>query len=244
MAKITNPRVRLGRGQRTSGDALLWEARRAFLAAVYTVSPETYHWLFPDGFGQDAYDAYRRRWNDDPEMMIAKWQGLWKLPDQWLADVARNTLRARLKGYVEGVPLHLTRDAFVTPKARIAGSGDALNVPKGELYWNPTDETRDGARRRLMAAIDSELQRVENRGTLVRIKTKSPEHFVWLARFQVLGESGQEIAGTLPDTHPEKFRNVEERARAVQLGINDTKELIGLRLRDDPYRSAKKSRNE
>lgn len=237
MARVTNPHIRLGRGQVTNAHDSIWEARRAFLRAVHDVEPAVFRFLFPADSGQDALDAYRRQWNDDPNAMIAAWQSRWHLYNPWLAEVARNTLRANLKRHVQGVPVRLSRDAFVTPHARDKGAGAALGIPGYEWYWNRARETRQSVEERLIAAIKAELDRVELETTMPKPGRKSPEHFTWLARYQVLEETGQGITSTLPDKHPEKFRGVEERARAVQMAIIRTKDLIGLTLRDDPYRT-------
>lgn len=242
-------RLRLGRGQVASDNTAKWEARRAFFRAVYFVSPATYWSLFPKEPNETAYQAWRDEWGDDPGAMIRDWQEHWNLRDQWASDVAFNTLRSRLKWYRKGLTTVVgvnpsTPDMFVMPRARDKGTGAVLGIPLMELYWDRSQETRQSVEERLIAAIKAELDRVEQESALPATKTKSPEHFVWLARYQVLRMSAQKITRTLPDRHPERVQILEQRARRVQLAIQDTKDLIGLTLRDDPYRTAKKSPTE
>lgn len=250
MARVTNPHVRLGRGEVATDDDTRWAARRLFLDAVVEVKSDVYWSLFPVAPGEGALQAYRARWDDDPEAMIAAWQVEWSLRDPWLADVARHTLRAgfrfaaRFRDRIPGLPIAAGDPwpgRLLTPKDR-GGPGQPVELSPAMLFWDPTSETEHEHLARLTRAVRAEHARIRSDVAATRTRTKTPEHFRWIARFQVLEESGQRIAATVPDKHPEKFRGVEERARAVQVAINDTKDLIGLTLRDDPYRSPKKSR--
>lgn len=239
MAKITNPRVRLGRGQRTSGDALLWEARRAFLAAVCTVSPETYWSLFPGEPTAAAVRAWRDRWENDPGAMIRDWQDDWNLTDQWVADVAANTVRHRFRRLADGVTFAWgirwsdpEPDYFVTPHVKVPGGFGLLSIPINELFWDQERETRKFVRDRLIAIIDDELTRVESESVLVPVKTKSPEHFVWLARNHVLRKPARSMAIDLINDPDATLEDIAYRARPIQKAIVDTAKLIGLRRND------------
>ena len=227
MARVANPRIRLGRGQVTSADVTIWEARRLFLKAVYRVSPETYWSLFPDGPGEPAVDAWRARWNDDLPAMIATWQERWNLTDPWLADVAVNPLRARLRWHIQGCTALWGRDRFVVPKARPGASGGTLGLPVAELYWNPETESHEQARARLHALIDDELDRVKSTG-VPATRTKSPQHFAWLARHRVLGESFAGIARDLIDDPDASFVDIAYKAKTVERAIKSTAQLIGI----------------
>lgn len=265
MGSVSSHRARLGRGECTTSEAACWEARRIFLAAASQVAPSTYWSLFPDrmddatrralgkrwkgdpegmaasenAWYERSTQEYQARWNDDPEATIAAWQARWNLRDAWLADVARQTLRARFRYHARGRTLLIGVNGpppglFVTPTCRNVHAGRLLGLPLDDLYWNPSDETRADARSRLIRAVDAELDRVEADVAGSPAPRKSPEHFDWLARYQVLGVSGLSIARTLPTRNPDTIP--EQAARRVQKAIVVTARLIGLSLRHDPYR--------
>jgi len=216
-------RLHLGQGQVASPDEQVWEARRLFLRAVFEVKPETYWSLFPTGYGQEAYDAWRCRWNDDLRIMIAEWQKYWHLSDPWLADAAYATLRARLRWHIQGCTALWGGDRFVTPQARSGALGGILALPIVELHWNPVAETREEARARLHALIDDELDRVETESTHPVTRSKSPDHFVWLARYQVVRESKELIADTTGHDRSQVGRAVSELAGFIGLTSREPK---------------------
>lgn len=229
MAKSVNPRVRLGRGQRTAGDAAVWAARRLFLRAVATVAPDAYRSLFPDGSGREALERQWDRWADDATAAVAAWQAQWNLTADWCAEVANATIRARLESHVAGLTTLVgingpPPDLFVTPDIRDLRSGGHFGLPASQLFWNPGDETRSEAHERIMALVDLELDRIEAACPLPATPTRAPDQYVWLARFQVGGETRDDIAATLP-------ANVR---RTAGQGINRTALAIGLMLRDAP----------
>jgi hypothetical protein len=204
-------RLRFGDGSLNSEEAMLWEARAAFLAAVYQVQPATYWSLFPVEPGEPAYQVWRTRWDDDPRALVEWWQAKWHLTDGWLAEVAVNTLRSRLRQFVEG-QTHVMPAAesggtnerwtspFAIPKLRHDhAAGHAFWLPEVNLHWNPTTETRHEVLSRLMAAIDVELDRIESISSQGRrtTVTSTPEHFYWLARFQDGDESKTRLAAAL-----------------------------------------------
>lgn len=220
MTIVPKRQLRLGRGQVTMGDAGTWEARRAFLRAVYCVSPDTYWSLFPGESNDAAYQAWQERWGDDPEVMILDWQKCWHLRDPWLADVARDTLRVRLKWYVQGVTHVMGEDWFVTPRFRNTGTLSLIGFPLNELYWDRGTETRKYVRDRLISLLHAELDRVEAETSVPKTRTKSPEHFGWLARYQVLEESKEQIA-----------ESVEQDRSVVGRAVNGVAEMIGVTQR-------------
>ncbi len=222
MARVANRRIRLGRGQVTSADVTIWEARRLFLRAVFRVSPETYWSLFPDGPGDAAVAEWRARWNDDLPAMVARWQEYWNLTDQWCADVAVNTLRSRLGAHTRGCTALWNRDRFVIPKPHPGASGGILALPIADLYWNPEIETHKEARARLHALIDAELDRLEN-VAIPLTRPKSPDHFVWLARNQVVRESKELIADTTGRDRSQVGRAVSELAGLIGLKEREPK---------------------
>lgn len=246
MAKTPQTRIHLGRGQVTSRDAATWEARRWFFRAVYAVSPETYWSLFPEEPGETALRAYRDQWRDSPYAMICAWQDQWNLPDPWAGEVAWLTIQTRLRWFVKGLTAisginGATADWFVTPRTRTPDAFGLIGIEAAQLSYNPTNETRPEFWQWLHALIDPQLQSIEDAAALTTTKTKTPKHFLWLARYQVLKEHARPIAATLIDDPDVTHVDITYKARAVQDAIVNTAELIGLELRDDPYRSAKKA---
>jgi len=238
MTRVPNRRVRLGRGQVTSRETELWEARRMFFRAVHAVSPQAYWSLFPDEPGDAAFKAYRDRWGDDPAAMIRDWQVRWNLTDAWCADVAGNTLRARLKPHVNGLTTLIgingpAPDWFVTPRFDGSGAFGLLHIPLVELCWNQGTETRKYVRDRLIDIIDAELDRVAAETSMPRTREKTPEHFVWLAKSRVLREHPQSIAETIIDAPDAPYVHAVHRKRTVEKGIKDTANLIGLDRPDE-----------
>lgn len=242
MSNVPKSRLRLGDGSLNSDDATLWEARCAFLDALFRLVPATYWTLFPEKPGEGAYIEWRDRWNDDPRSTVAWWQEKWRLSDPWLSDVAFNTQRARLRYFVKG-QTHFWPSAgkvrsgwFVAPDPRKPKDfhGQAVTIPLRLLYWDPVRETRKEARDSIIAALDAELDRIESDTSthLAKTKGKKPEHLEWLVRYQVLREEVLEIARGLP-YEPESETTDKDRARRVDKAIVETKNLIGLTLRRD-----------
>jgi len=241
MTTPANPRIRLGRGRVTPNDTATWEARRAFLRAVSRVSPETYWSLFPSEPTDAAFDAWRDRWNDDVGAMIADWQDRWNLTDPWCADVAVNTLRARLRWHVRGCTAFWNQDAFVTPKARSGASGRILALPVAELYLNQETETRKETLSRLAALIEAEYDRVEAEAIEPKTGERRAAHFEWLARHQVLvDESIKSIAASVGHDRTQVGRAIDETAALI--GLTPREPNRGGRPRRKTSRTAKPMR--
>lgn len=183
-------RVRLGDGDVTTAEAQLWDARRWFLRAVDHVSPDTYRSLFPTEPGDDAFRAYREKWNDDSQALIAKWQRKWNLTDPWCAEVARNTLWARLSYYINGLTavwgVGRRADRYVTPPSRVRDE-QVLGLHPVEPFWDRGKETWPQVEARFLAAIRAQRDRIEAAATeeMLAPTHKELAHFVWLANYQV-----------------------------------------------------------
>jgi hypothetical protein len=103
--------------------------------------------------------------------------------------------------------------------------------------WNPRLETRADATERIMGELRSHLSKIMNKiedeqrvrvgDTPTPIKRSGRDHFIWLARYQVLGASFRQIADT-------EYREPQ----TVFEAIKDTATLIGLPLRE-PHRGGR-----
>lgn len=230
MAHDTKPRRR-----RLSTDArALWEARNAFLAALARIVPESYTSLAVDDYGDDP----------DPRSVVRIWQDRFNLHDDWLAEIATATFLADYHHLRQGFTRRRnigepTEHPFrVPPAPRDTSAGGNFDLPPGAKYWDPTTESRDDVKKRIVALVDAELDRIEAKTANGRSKVtdKKAEHFDWLVRYQVLEESGQGISTHLPDRNPHRDPIKEYKARTVQKAIAESSQLIGLGLREDPYR--------
>lgn len=230
MDNVSKSRHRLGRGEYADDEMSVWEARCAFLDALFRLYPATYWTLFPDEPGEDAYRQWREKWNDDPRTMVEWWQKRWHLNAPWLADVAINTQRARLRYFINGQTHFMPSAAkvrsgwFVTPAPRTSMDfhGQAVTIPLNLLYWDPARETRKEARDSIIAALDAELDRIEADASLAlnKIKSKPLEHFEWLVRFQVGNESKTQLAAAVGMSR-----------EAVLRAINDLAAFVGIEPR-------------
>lgn len=230
MTSAKHPRLRLGRGDYTRDEEQTWAARRAFLKAVYAVSSDTYWSLFPDGPGDEALAAWHARYTGDIEAMIAAWQKHWhlnetkKTTDAWLTDVARNTLRQQLKWHVEGTTYFWGIDRFATPQPRGSLHADPfIRLSDIDLYWNPAAELWEHAEQRILAALRSERDRIAANVTSSRTRTKEPEHFIWLARYQVRKENKEDIAASVGVALSSVVRGVNTTAKFIELELRQPK---------------------
>ena len=102
---------------------------------------------------------------------------------------------------------------------------DPLNSP----WWDPTEESRLDARRRILAWVDWRLDQIEEAARAAGavpppVKRTGDDHFRWLARYHVKGESFAAIA-----------RDVNRTRQTIAGAIHDTAALIGLSLHEpDP----------
>lgn len=107
-----------------------------------------------------------------------------------------------------------------------SGAKWSLNVP--ELTWNPREELRSAALARIMPAIESivacDLDRIRSEYMADGYKPvpskRAPEHFEWVARYQLLHEDKEEIA-----------RSEGYHERHVRREIIETARLLGIALR-------------
>lgn len=156
----------------------------------------------------------------------------------WITDIADATLRYYVinEKYGEPVPMSfvpLARHDKPSRKMELALNGQSILVDANAvnlarylvtdegwplLTWNPRAEPRPAARDRLMALIDSALDRIEQGAPSVSIMD---EHFDWLIRYQVRGLNQDAIA-----------KEVGRDRAHVNKTINAIAELISLEPRN------------
>jgi capsule polysaccharide modification protein KpsS len=119
--------------------------------------------------------------------------------------------------------------------------------------WEPTYDYRKAIKREILQSFNQHLEEyldrmeslVEERGC-VRTKTKNePEHFEWLACFQVKGMSYTKIKDRFKPQAPSQKTYLSDDTKAIRKAINDLAKYIGLSLRKDgtaPGRRSSKSR--
>ena len=108
------------------------------------------------------------------------------------------------------------------------GSGAKVTVEVPELTWNPLEEMLPEALTRIVASIEpivrSELNRVRDEyiadGYQPVHAKDDTQHFEWLARYQILGETKRDIA---------RAEGVSE--RHVRRELELTARLLGIHLR-------------
>jgi hypothetical protein len=193
----------------------LSELRESFLYAVARVEPEVLRSLRT--LVGSTNDEYR----------IRRWARCWHLTDAWLIEVARSTIQywreyPNGKGWSTGWPI-----VFVTP----------LHQPERFTYsaeW--CDFDRRGFEKQVIREVRERLRKfcdtaeIQHKALTVKRRPlkRGDDHFLWLARRQVKGES---YAGI--------FRSVNEIAdaprsrQAFEMAIHRLANQISLTLRRD-----------
>lgn len=161
----------------------------------------------------------------DDEAALSAWAQRWHLTDPWCLALARHT-RWMMN------PQSPTWEFVEHGKPRWGFYSE--DVPHSEpdvrldlFPWNPTAQSRSGFKKACLAlaekAIDVYCDNVEHRmkeqGYQPAPVSYTPHHFLWLARYQVNGETYEQIAGG-----PEKRMTVTG-------GVKTAASLIGLTLR-------------
>ena len=177
-----------------------------------------------DGGVMAALDRWARRWGwpheHRPSRTVGEWlifSGLYTLVAWLLYPTVRQFSRI---SYFPGGPAGIDRPQTMQPYERTVAI---------EVSWYPVVEPIQDAEERLVAecrrAIRRDLQEVEaeaeRRGMVrARVKRTGLDHFEWLVRYQLRGESYAEIA-----------RSVCKERQTVAEAIQKTAALIGLPLR-------------
>jgi hypothetical protein len=109
-------------------------------------------------------------------------------------------------------------ESITTPKER--------ELPPG---WEPTLETREGARQRILRAFDEQADALME-CVSTRPKPELNRNLGWLVRYQVRGESVAQIAGGLApaELRGDHFTSSENLRATVRFGIQEAADLIGL----------------
>lgn len=142
----------------------------------------------------------------------------------------------------------MMRDPATGREVQISGigSGERLNIDLPGLTWNPGEELLSSALTRIMATIQSivasDLDRVRDEyiadGYRPIFSKRASEHFEWMARYQILGESRGEISKFLANVRLEREPDWEQDydpafyKSHVGKAIKQIADLLGLRLRD------------
>jgi hypothetical protein len=124
------------------------------------------------------------------------------------------------------VPAWLCEWPQVDPDAE---DGHQFDVDMALGSWDVRRETRVSFRRRALAAIDARISELELRAEaagLVPSRTirLNPHHYVWAARFQVLGERLADIA---------TFVWAADNLRAVQKAVRGVLDRVGIDRRSN-----------
>lgn len=197
---------------------------------------------------------------DDKETLTA-WATYWHLTDSWCLDAALAALKSWHKYPIDwgpGAKLEEWKPRRIEWKFSPAAGesvpfGAALEVDPDRLrlWYDSTHYPRQF----FMAAVLKEVARMVNAHcdrveALMRQKglRRAPSkrdfrHFWWLARFQVKGESFENIAG---DSRSADRADVTEKvtADAVEVAVRRTARLIGLTLRQSPRTGRPRGRVE
>lgn len=197
---------------------------------------------------------------------IRRWCRRWGLSYRYAQNTAMNTLNHAARAMERGEPLPVTLEGFCMS---VGGSEEIFNPgtrqyeevgrvalrldclaedrPGPPFRWNPTHETKAAAMQRIVTAlredVASALDRIEAEklaAGLQPVPTKRElVHFEWLARYQILRETYDEIAGR---------ERTNGRAKAsrqlIEHGVKATAALLGLEPLRDPDRRGGRPRVE
>lgn len=200
---------------------------------------------------RDAADWQALGWDSYPDFLASRdyrsllpalrdWATRWRLTDDWCVARALQTLDLW---------------ALMSPKGRgledllkwgwDTNIGNAIDVPltdeeientmvlpRYEPNWNFLQDTIEAMTASFIVQRDAYIRRVEDlmhqRGWKRKKVLRRPEHFEWLVRYHVLGESTKAIAPSVP---PNASKTTAFTANAVYKAITSTADLIGLTLR-------------
>jgi len=164
---------------------------------------------------------------------LARWAALFHLPDDWVTDAALQTLGMWC---LQGGPEWATRTQTQRwwyradrgawePLPHITPGLFAVDVAL-PTSWNPgSSETRGAARERIMAtlgdmvsarlaAIEADAKRI---GLVAERRKLAKRHFDWLARWQIDGDTYEQIAHDAKTDAPTVCEAVQRTAAAVGL---------------------------
>ncbi len=236
--------------------------RRALALAAQLFPPLIKHQVGDDWDAEYLRRVERIKGTDlDPLTYVNAWMDRWRLWQTWCGFAAMNTLWDGLYAVARGgppltrlrLPDDLVDDALTLGRTALI-HGDQRYMPPFDVWpalfdetgdsvlsWEPRREPRAVARRRLanqmLTALDEEMDRIEAQARAAGdvptpVKTTGRSHFVWLARYQVKGETYAEIA-----------RSVRKHPQTVKDAVRETAETIVLDLRDpDPPGRPRRSR--
>ena len=189
--------------------ASIQEGRKAFLTAAGHVEP-----ALLDSLSQRPLEAFVRSVKD-PNLMIfdwrqvevtrsfrelrgavLEWSSRWKLTGRWCLESIVQTL-----SWWHLRPFELAQKTWHHEEL----TSQPFPVPRPELKlrpWDPTlltrsdyeDEVRSIIDRQIARYLDEVEERARAAGLIKTPERREPEHFYWLARYQIKGERPAEIA--------------------------------------------------
>jgi hypothetical protein len=235
-------------------------ARVAFLNAVRVHIPEVLKELSGQAFERyNNLGAPHLEWwqvkyhncNISLRRSLLDWARVWHLEEEWCLQHALTTMLDW-----HHFPLDLKN-------LKWQQGGGSWMVPLTENErrfvfehpgWEPTYDYRKSIKQEIIQMFNQHLNvYLDRMESLVRergyIKTKSknePEHFEWLACFQVKGMSYAEIKDKFkPQASSQMKIYLSDDTKAIRKAINDVAKYIGLQLRNDgttPGRRSSKSK--
>lgn len=171
---------------------------------------------------------------EDLGRFLDDWDSRWNLYSAWSQMLAALTICEAATRRTQHEPLpssFIFRERLILYHTELADTpitASNLSVRIKDA-WNPRKEIRNDARQRILRLVEAELDRIEAAVAAVSEPTPTkirPVHFEWLARYQLNGESYQDIARNPGYNSRKKLMR-----QSVTDAIESTAELVGLELR-------------
>lgn len=197
-------------------------AQHHFMNAVASKCPEVLRSLRPLLIHAAKLDQHNRKLTEDLQTW-AKTHCLClhqKVP-LWVIRTARYALSSWTEGHSLASwprPMSSEWSVAVVPEPDLS--------VRVEEYWNPAEERRERAEKRIYEAAKLQLDRIAGLGIPINgvpIKKKDPQHFDYAAQYQCGGMTPSEIA-TME-------RLTEDNVRAISAAISEVLEAVGLTRR-------------
>ncbi len=159
---------------------------------------------------------------------VLEWARRWHLEDEWCFEVAQRTMDRWYES--ESAKAHLALDLNAAVWSPLL-TDDERAFELGFVGWDPSIERREEAEARaritfemaMKQAFDAAQAASEEQGLRATPVKRQPQHFQWLARYQVQEWNRPQIA--------RYYLNDETLIDTVRDGLRTTAELIGLTLR-------------
>jgi len=198
-------------------------------------SHELVTWLFGPARQDHSFEVWPF------EKRLTAWQKKFRLSEDWVKDSIVRTLHAWLLGldapgtgrWVVQRPHDLS--------APVSGSENAFTFTQTEV-WQPTLETREEARERVINAFEHTLSQwfdhkealLSQRGLKkVSVWPKRDQHLRWLVRYQCKGERWAEIA-----RHPDRVTSAASSAQVATNEVAGAKRKLTAKAVEDAVRKA------